>query len=141
MIILFRYGIQDETGESLTFFGGDQLTEERSRTVQNARADDGTVEERLQGIMPKFEDEHAIIYYEVKIRTRTFFFSRHSKSTVTNNQLVMLEHTYQMQSKLDKSALMSVENKYQAVKEFSMLRQKHYKCLDFLNKKVNFLKS
>ncbi|XP_066924970.1 uncharacterized protein [Clytia hemisphaerica] len=71
-----RYGIQDETGKSFTFFGGDQLTEERSRTVQFARADGRTVEERLQGIIPKFEDWHAIrTGYESALK---IFFNKES---------------------------------------------------------------
>ena len=49
-------------------FGGDQLTEERSRNMQFARFDGRSMEERLEGLWPKFEDWHGIrIAYEVKI--------------------------------------------------------------------------
>ena len=42
------------------FFGGDQLTEERARNVQRARADGETRTERLDATWPKNEDWHAI---------------------------------------------------------------------------------
>lgn len=44
----------------LIFFGGDQLTEERARNVQKARADGRTTLERLDATWPKNEDWHAI---------------------------------------------------------------------------------
>ena len=46
------------------FFGGDQLTEERSRNAQLARRDGDSEFERLDGVIPKVEDWHAgrIIY-------------------------------------------------------------------------------
>ena len=48
------------------FFGGDQLTEERSRNVKLARLDGRTSKERLDGLLPKNEDWHAIrIAYDV----------------------------------------------------------------------------
>ena len=50
------------------FMGGDQLTEERARNIQKARADGTTVLERLDGIWPKNEDWHCIrTAYEVTI--------------------------------------------------------------------------
>ena len=49
------------------FFGGDQLTEERSRNAQDARGDGDTSFERLEGLIPKVEDWHAIrLVYQVK---------------------------------------------------------------------------
>ncbi len=42
------------------FFGGDQLTEERARNIQKARADGHTITERLDATWPKNEDWHAI---------------------------------------------------------------------------------
>ena len=50
----------DETPADLLFFGGDQLTEERARNIQRARADGETGKERLDTIWPKNEDWHAI---------------------------------------------------------------------------------
>ena len=44
----------------LIFFGGDQLTEERARNIQKARADGRTTLERLDAAWPKNEDWHAI---------------------------------------------------------------------------------
>jgi hypothetical protein len=41
------------------FFGGDQLTEERSCNAKLARSDGDNGIERLEGIMPKVEDWHA----------------------------------------------------------------------------------
>jgi cyanate lyase len=57
--------VQSETGEKLVsadtiFFGGDQLTEERARNVQRARADGQDQKERLEAVFPKNEDWHAI---------------------------------------------------------------------------------
>ena len=61
--------LQDNTEEplcpikvpaELIFFGGDQLTEERSRNIQKARADGRTTLERLDATWPKNEDWHAI---------------------------------------------------------------------------------
>ena len=47
-------------------FGGDQLTGERARNVQKARADGRNVNERLDGVWSKNEDWHAIrIAYQV----------------------------------------------------------------------------
>ena len=40
------------------FFGGDQLTEERARCMQLARANRRTSAECLDGIIPKNEDWH-----------------------------------------------------------------------------------
>ena len=48
------------------FFGGDQLTEERARNSQNSRGEGDTTFERLEGIIPKVEDWHAIrLVYQV----------------------------------------------------------------------------
>ena len=54
-----------ETSESYVsdnfiFFGGDQLTEERARNVQKAKADGATSQERIDTVWPKNEDWHAI---------------------------------------------------------------------------------
>lgn len=66
------YVPQTSSGLDTTFFGGDQLTEERSRNVQLARSDGRTTKERLEGVWPKNEDWHAIrIAYDV---SRTIFF-------------------------------------------------------------------
>ena len=47
------------------FFGGDQLTEERSRNATYARSGDNSYE-RLEGLIPKVEDWHCIrILYQV----------------------------------------------------------------------------
>ena len=48
------------------FFGGDQLTEERARNSTDARSDGDNKYERLEGLIPKVEDWHAIrILYQV----------------------------------------------------------------------------
>ncbi len=63
-----KYVPQTSSGLNTTFFGGDQLTEERSRNVQIARSDGRTTKERLEGVWPKNEDWHAIrIAYDVSI--------------------------------------------------------------------------
>lgn len=57
---------ETSSGLSTIFFGGDQLTEERSRNVQIARSDGRNAKERPEGIWPKNEDWHAIrIAYDV----------------------------------------------------------------------------
>ncbi|XP_066917617.1 uncharacterized protein [Clytia hemisphaerica] len=118
-----RYGIQDETGKSFTFFGGDQLTEERSRTVQFARADGRTVEERLQGIIPKFEDWHAIrTGYESALK---IFFNKESTAdagTYLSNAI----------KTGNKNALRKVEDKFQEVKEFFDIETKALLVSGFL---------
>ena len=49
------------------FFGGDELTEERARNIQKARADGKDCMQRLDGTWPKNEDWHAIrIAYKVR---------------------------------------------------------------------------
>lgn len=54
------------------FFGGDQLTEERSRNAQMARSDGVDDVERLEGLMPKVEDWHASrIVYQVSFQFHT----------------------------------------------------------------------
>ena len=56
---------QDEPADCI-FLGGDQLTEERARNLQKARLDGHDVRSRLQGVLPKNEDWHAIrIAYSV----------------------------------------------------------------------------
>jgi hypothetical protein len=48
-------------------FGGDQLTEERARNGQAARADGDTDLEKLRGLVPKVEVWHAIrLLYQVQ---------------------------------------------------------------------------
>ena len=46
--------------DSFIFFGGDQLTEERARNMQKARACGKTRKQRLQPLFPKNEDWHLI---------------------------------------------------------------------------------
>lgn len=50
----------DTDPEDFIFLGGDQLTEERARNVQKAKADGETSAERLDSLWPKNEDWHAI---------------------------------------------------------------------------------
>ena len=56
----------DESGEQTTevldqiFFGGDQLTEERPRNAKHARGDGDSSFDRLEGVISKVEDWHAI---------------------------------------------------------------------------------
>ena len=53
-------GKSDKVPSDMLFFGGDQLTEERARNIQRARADGETPVERLDTVWPKNEDWHAI---------------------------------------------------------------------------------
>ena len=49
--------------------GGDRLTEGASRNIQRAFAEGGSTEDRLEGLMFKYEDWHAIRnLYEVRIK-------------------------------------------------------------------------
>ena len=50
----------DKIPAELVFFGGDQLTEERARNIQKARAEGRTTLERLDATWPKNEVWHAI---------------------------------------------------------------------------------
>ena len=55
-----------KTPADFVCFGGDQLTEERSRNIQNAQADGRSVDEKLDGVWCKNEDWHAMrISYQV----------------------------------------------------------------------------
>ena len=56
----------EKTPADFVCFGGDQLTEERSRNIQKARADGRNVNEKLDGVWCKNEDWHGIrIAYQV----------------------------------------------------------------------------
>ena len=56
----------EKTPADFVCFGGDQLTEERSRNIQKARADGRNVDEKLDGVWCKNEDWHGIrIAYQV----------------------------------------------------------------------------
>ena len=46
----------------IIFAGGDQLSEERARNAQCAMVDGDTEIERIEGLIPKNEDWHAIRY-------------------------------------------------------------------------------
>jgi L1 cell adhesion molecule like protein len=62
-------GLEDGDTEvhKAVFFGGDQLTEERARNSQNSRGEGDTTYERLEGLIPKVEDWHAIrLVYQVQ---------------------------------------------------------------------------
>ena len=50
----------EKVQSELMFSGGDQLTEERARNIQKARADGRNTSERLDAVWPKNEDWHAI---------------------------------------------------------------------------------
>ncbi len=60
--------VQEENADPKTiivqklYFGGDNLTEERSRNLQQAMSDGDSAFECLAGIIPKNEDWHAICY-------------------------------------------------------------------------------
>ena len=55
-----------KTPADFVCFGGDQLTEERSRNIQKVRADGRSVDEKLDGVWYKNEDWHGIrIAYQV----------------------------------------------------------------------------
>ena len=63
----------DENGEQTTevleqiFFGGDQLTEERARNAKDARGNGDSAFDRLEGVISKVEDWHAIrLAYQVR---------------------------------------------------------------------------
>ena len=58
---------ETSVSDNFIFFGGDQLTEERARNVQKAKADGATSKERIDTVWPKNEDWHAIrTAYRVK---------------------------------------------------------------------------
>ena len=64
-----------KTPADFVSFGGDQLTEERSRNIQKARADGRSVDEKLDGVWCKNEDWHGIrIAYQVCSFVVFFFF-------------------------------------------------------------------
>ncbi len=54
------------------FVGGDQLSEERARCLMGAMKDGDTELERLDGLIPKIEDWHAIRYMYAVRRERKF---------------------------------------------------------------------
>lgn len=54
-------GAQSTVTQKL-FVGGDQLSEERARCSMSAMKDGDTELERLDGLIPKIEDWHAIRY-------------------------------------------------------------------------------
>ena len=57
------------TVQDRIFFGGDQLTEERSRNAKLARSDGDS--EKLEGILPKVEDWHpSRLIYQVCCHTK-----------------------------------------------------------------------
>ena len=59
------------------FFGGDQLTEERSRNAIYARSDGDDSYEKLEGLIPKVEDWHCIrILYLVRINKCNLLYSQ-----------------------------------------------------------------
>lgn len=63
-----------KTPADFVCFGGDQLTEERSRNIQKARADGRSVDEKLDGVWCKNEDWHGIrIAYQVCSFVADFF--------------------------------------------------------------------
>ncbi|PIK58194.1 hypothetical protein BSL78_04918 [Apostichopus japonicus] len=51
--------LDDDEATKKLFFGGDQLTDERCRSAQRARADGDTTLQKLSGLVPKLEDWHA----------------------------------------------------------------------------------
>uniref|UniRef100_A0A7M5WN06 DUF6589 domain-containing protein n=1 Tax=Clytia hemisphaerica TaxID=252671 RepID=A0A7M5WN06_9CNID len=118
-----RYVPKDESGDGVTFFGGDQLTEERSRSAQNARADGRTVEERLQGLLPKFEDWHAIrTAYDSALKV---FYSKEA----TGDAGTYLTNAIKTGNK---NALRKVEDKFQEVREFFDIETKALLLSGFL---------
>lgn len=56
----FRYVPKGPDGVSNVLVGGDRLTEGNCRNIQWAFADGATKEDRLEGLIFKFEDWHAI---------------------------------------------------------------------------------
>lgn len=70
-----------KTPADFVCFGGDQLTEERSRNIQKARADGRSVDEKLDGVWCKNEDWHGIrIAYQVCSIVVVFFGGEGGKS-------------------------------------------------------------
>ena len=64
---IHKYVPTKENGDFIPiFFGGDQLTRERAGGAQDARLQASTREGRLQGVIPKVEDWHALMtFYQV----------------------------------------------------------------------------
>lgn len=60
MLILSRYVPKCPQGLSSILVGGDRLTEGNSRNIQWAFAEGDDSEEKLEGLVFKFEDWHAI---------------------------------------------------------------------------------
>lgn len=60
MQVLSRYVPRCPDGLEKILIGGDRLTEGNCRNIQLAFADGETEEDRLEGLVFKFEDWHAI---------------------------------------------------------------------------------
>ena len=66
-LCIFSYVPQGKHGKETILVGGDRLTEAASRNIQKTFADAATPDLRLQGMLFKFEDWHAIRnLYEVR---------------------------------------------------------------------------
>lgn len=57
---------EDDGSFKPILFGGDQLTRERAMHAQRAKAQSRNALRKLQGLLPKSEDWHALVcFYEV----------------------------------------------------------------------------
>ena len=68
MTHIHKYVPQSTNGKFIpVFFGGDQLTRERAGGAMDARLQASDPLGRLEGVMPKVEDWHALVcFYQVK---------------------------------------------------------------------------
>ena len=68
---IHKYIPQNTDGKFIpVFFGGDQLTRERAGGAQDARLQASDPLGRLEGVIPKVEDWHALVcFYQVNINT------------------------------------------------------------------------
>jgi len=75
---LCRYVPKGPEGLTELLVGGDRLTEANSRNIQWAFADGDTKEERMEGMVFKFEDWHAIrVLFEVSNLSESYQSKRY----------------------------------------------------------------
>eukprot|EP00794_Sanderia_malayensis_P004842 gene4842-5476_t len=102
-------GAKGKTCTQKVFFGGDNLTEERARNLQGAMAEGDTDIDRLEGIITKNEDWHAIRYM-YKILYEIFYNEASAKDVGSMS--------YNMNLTRNSNARGNVLDRFNACKEF-----------------------